>query len=77
MSALKPAMWEKIKSEERQDKFDAQCEYCERHFVPLFVDRPEDDCVHCGRLLLDFYNLEECAKEHITSCGHCNSSLCE
>lgn len=77
MSSLKPAIWEKIKKEEREDKFDAQCEYCERHHVPLFVDRSDDECINCGKFLLDFYNLEECAKKHVTGCGHCNWSLCE
>ena len=75
MSSLKVDVWDRIKLEEREDKLEAQQEYCERHQLPIFVDVTAQECWNCGKYVLDGYNLEDCAKSHLTSCPFCNTSF--
>lgn len=75
MSSLSLGVWEKIKLEEREDKLEAQQEYCERHILPLFVDVRDQECIYCQKKIYDGYTLEDSAKTHLTSCPFCNTSF--
>ena len=77
MSNLQLGLWEKLKKEEREDKLEAQQEYCQRHQLPLFVDVQAQECFCCSKKIYDGYKLEDCAKSHLTSCPFCNTSFCD